>query len=91
MPDSLLTQMNEQMGAEDRKAMQELREAMQKQNAEKLAKMEEDERELEAQLAERQALIDQQKKYEKDIIDRLAKRERIDKSIANDANNKINA
>lgn len=37
LPDSLLTELNAQMSEEDRKAMQELREQLEKQNAEKMA------------------------------------------------------
>jgi hypothetical protein len=43
------------MGEEDRKAMQELREQLEKQNAEKMAQLEADQKELEDELAKRQA------------------------------------
>lgn len=40
LPDSLLTQLNAEMSAEDRKNMEALKEQLRRQNAEKLEEME---------------------------------------------------
>ena len=91
LPDSLLTELNAQMGEEDRKAMQELREQLEKQNAEKMAQLEADQKELEDELAKRQAEMSQESEIERALADRMAKRERIDRLNATEANSKINA
>lgn len=91
LPDSLMTQLNAQMGEEDRKAMEELKEALRKQNAEKLAEMEAKQAELEATLAQQKAELDKLGDLERQLIEKEARRERIDKGIAHDAENKINA
>lgn len=51
MPDSLITQLNMEMSAEDRQTMAALKEQLERQNAEKLAEMERRQAELEANLA----------------------------------------
>ena len=91
LPDSLLTELNAQMGEEDRKAMLELREQLEKQNAEKMAQLEADQKELEDELAKRQAEMSQESEIERALADRMAKRERIDRLNATEANSKINA
>ena len=91
LPDSLLTELNAQMGEEDRKAMQELREQLEKQNAEKMAQLEADQKELEDELAKRQAEMSQESEIERALADRMAKRERIDRLNATEANSKITA
>lgn len=91
LPDSLLTELNAQMGEEDRKAMQELREQLERQNAEKMAQLEADQKELEDELAKRQAELSKESDIERALADRMAKRERIDRLNATEANSKINA
>ena len=58
LPDSLITHLNSQMGEEDRKNMEELRETLKKQNEEKLAEMEKKQRELEEELARQKRELD---------------------------------
>jgi hypothetical protein len=71
--------------------MQELREQLEKQNAEKMAQLEADQKELEDELAKRQAEMSQESEIERALADRMAKRERIDRLNATEANSKINA
>ena len=58
LPDSLITHLNSQMGEEDRKNMEELREMLKKQNEEKLAEIEKKQRELEEELARQKRELD---------------------------------
>lgn len=71
--------------------MQELREQLERQNAEKMAQLEADQKELEDELAKRQAELSKESDIERALADRMAKRERIDRLNATEANSKINA
>lgn len=78
LPDSLITTLNAQMGEEEAKNMAVLREQLTKQNAEKLAEMEAKQAELEANLARQQAELDKLGDLERQLLEKEARRERMD-------------
>ena len=89
LPNSLMTNLITQMKEEDIKAMQALREQLEKQNAEQLAKLEADQRELEANLARQKAELDRLGDQERLLIEKEARRGKIDAAKERDAANRI--
>merc|ERR1712218_362666 len=72
LPDSLITTLNAQMGEEDRKAMQELKEQLEKQNKEKLEEMEAKQADLEENLAKQKAELDKLGDLERQLLEKEA-------------------
>ena len=91
LPDSLITTLNAQMGEEEAKNMAVLREQLTKQNAEKLAEMEAKQAELEANLAKQQAELDKLGDLERQLLEKEARRERMDNIQARDNAHKMNS
>lgn len=89
LPDSLITTLNAQMGEEDRKAMQELKEQLEKQNKEKLEEMEAKQADLEENLAKQKAELDKLGDLERQLLEKEARRDRIDNARAREANVKL--
>jgi len=71
--------------------MEELREQLKKQNAEELARMEAQQAEIEEAYAKQKAELDKMGDLERQLIEKEARRERIDHQKNLDRNNKMGA